>query len=162
MDIELLFSVVARSFNRMEVHSSRFSPTIKVIDLGDGSGKREMVLPSQLANRNVLVEVNAGALSQSQVVYANSMKVTVVDSFGQLQVTSLEGRRTVEQAYVKVFARHQDGKVKFFKDGYTDLRGQLDYASLSTSDLQSVQRFSILVMHPERGALIREVAPPKR
>ncbi len=161
MDIELLFS---RSPFVQQDGSALIAiqPNHKeAIDLGDGNGKREMVLPSQLANRNVLVEVNAGALSQSQVVYANSMKVTVVDSFGQLQVTSLEGR-PVEQAYVKVFARHQDGKVKFFKDGYTDLRGQLDYASLSTSDLQSVQRFSILVMHPERGALIREVAPPKR
>ena len=56
----------------------------------------------------------------------------------------------------------RDGSVKFYKDGYTDLRGRFDYASLSTNDLDFVDRFSILVMDDEQGALIREVAPPKR
>ena len=35
--------------------------------------------------------------------------------------------------YVKVYGRAQDGSVKFFKDGYTDLRGKFDYVSLNTN-----------------------------
>jgi len=38
---------------------------------------------------------------------------------------------------VKVYARLKGGKVRFFKDGYTDLRGKFDYASLNSSDSQN-------------------------
>jgi hypothetical protein len=161
MDIELLFSrnpfvqqdggaLVAIQPNQKEQ-----------IEIADQRGNRALDIPKELANRNLLVEVTSGAITQSQVIYANSMNVTVVDSFGRLQVTFGNGQ-PVEKAYVKVYARNQDGQVRFYKDGYTDLRGQFDYASLSTNDLDSVQRFGILVLHPDRGALIREVAPPKR
>jgi hypothetical protein len=68
----------------------------------------------------------------------------------------------LEQAYVKVYARNKDGSVTFFKDGYTDLRGQFDYATLSTSALDQVNRFAILVLHETQGAIVREAAPPTR
>jgi len=80
----------------------------------------------------------------------------------RLQVSDSATRQPVEGAYVKVYARNQDGSVSFYTDGYTDLRGRYDYVSLSTSDLASVQRFSILVIDPERGATLEEAAPPTR
>jgi hypothetical protein len=64
--------------------------------------------------------------------------------------------------YVKVFARLADGTVKFHKDGYTDLRGRFDYASVSTPDRQPISRFAILVLSEERGALIQIAAPPQQ
>ncbi len=161
MDIELLFSrnpfVQQDGGALMAIQPNR----IETIALDLERGKRELNIPAELANRNVLIEVTSGGLSQTQVLYANSMDVTVVDSFGRLQVTAENGK-PVEKAYIKVYARHGGGQIKFFKDGYTDLRGQFDYASLSTNDLETVERFAILILHPERGALIREVAPPKR
>lgn len=161
MDIELLFSrnpfVQQDGGAAVAIQPNR----VETIELKEERGKRELPIPADFANRNVLVEVSAGALMRTQIVYSNSMDATVVDAFGRLQVTSGEGQ-PVEKAYVKVYARHHGGEVRFFKDGYTDLRGQFDYASLSTNDLDSVERFAILVIHPERGALIREVAPPKR
>ena len=81
---------------------------------------------------------------------------------GRLQTVSTSDRKPLTGAYVKVYARHQDGSSRFYKDGYTDLRGQFDYASLSTNDMETTQRFSILVLHPEHGAIIREVDPPKK
>jgi hypothetical protein len=48
----------------------------------------------------------------------------------------------------------------FYKDGYTDSRGRFDYASLSTSKLPNVERFSILLMSEANGAVVREAAPP--
>jgi len=66
------------------------------------------------------------------------------------------------KVYVKVFGKSQDGEVRFYKDGYTDLRGRFDYASLSTNELDNVARFAILVMSDTEGAIIRETAPPKR
>jgi len=63
---------------------------------------------------------------------------------------------------VKVFARRPGGELSFHKDGYTDLRGRFDYASLSGASDLPVERFSILVLSEKNGALIREVAPPQR
>ena len=90
------------------------------------------------------------------------------------------------KAYVKVYARLSNGTIRFFKDGYTDLRGKFDYASLNGSDsissphnlpasgaaadanfqmlqpqeLRSVEKLSILVLSEAHGALVREVNPP--
>ena len=54
------------------------------------------------------------------------------------------------------------GEVRFYKDGYTDLRGWFDYVSLSTDELDATEKFAILVASDEYGADIREAAPPKR
>jgi len=55
-----------------------------------------------------------------------------------------------------------NGQVRFYKDGYTDLRGKFEYASLNTNDLDQVQRFALLVIDPDAGAQIEEAAPPSR
>jgi len=41
--------------------------------------------------------------------------------------------------------------VVFYKDGYTDLRGRFDYASLNPESLKSVEKFSIFIMSDELG-----------
>jgi hypothetical protein len=94
----------------------------------------------------------------------------------------------VSKAYVKVYARLSNGTVRFFKDGYTDLRGRFDYASLNgpaqgqappfqqprdgapgngldyqmlkPAELAAVEKFAILVLSDTNGAATREVAPP--
>ena len=161
MDIELLFSrnpfVQQEGGSLMSIQPNR----METLPLADRKGKQEIALPKEFANRNVLVEVSYGAISQSRVLVSSAMDVTLADSFGRLQATSGNGK-PVDLAYTKVYARHKDGSVRFYKDGYTDLRGQFDYASLSTNDLDSVERFAILILHPELGAWIREAAPPKR
>lgn len=161
MDIELLFSrnpfVQQEGGSLMSIQPNR----METLPLAEKKGKQEIAIPKDFAARNVLVEVSSGALSQSQVLVSNAMDITLADAFGRLQATSGNGK-PVERAYTKVYARHKDGTIRFYKDGYTDLRGQFDYASLSTNDLDSVDRFAILILHPELGAWIREVSPPKR
>ncbi|MDX1927043.1 MAG: hypothetical protein SFV81_11025 [Pirellulaceae bacterium] len=162
MDIELLFSrnpFVARSGDTIPV----IEPNLREqLTLDNAVGSRRLELPTQLRNRNLLVEVTSRGISRSTVVTANSLAVTVVEPFGRVQVLSAQGRSPLEQAYVKVYARHKDGSIKFYKDGYTDLRGQFDYATLSTSGLDTVDRFAILVLHDSQGAVVREAAPPTR
>ena len=77
-------------------------------------------------------------------------------------MTDPAGGRPLPKVYVKVYARLADGQVKFHKDGYTDRRGRFDYASVSTPEKQPIQRFAILALSDERGALIREAAPPQQ
>lgn len=161
MDLELLFS--RNPFVSREDDSPVIQPNLtQKVDFSIGAGERLLDVPEPLKNRNLLVEVSGGGLSRSQVLTANALNVTLMESFGQLSVLSEEGRGPVEGAYVKVYARHNDGSVKFFKDGYTDLRGRFDYATLSTSDLNTTKRFAILVLDPQLGAVVQEAAPPTR
>ena len=64
-------------------------------------------------------------------------------------MTHEKTRKPLPKVYTKVYARMKDGSVKFFKDGYTDLRGRCDYTSLSTNDLDHVTKFSLLVLSEE-------------
>jgi hypothetical protein len=77
-------------------------------------------------------------------------------------VSRTSDQRALSATYVKVYARKQGGDVAFYKDGYTDLRGWFDYATLSTNDLDHVERFAILVCSDQSGAAILEATPPAR
>ena len=71
-------------------------------------------------------------------------------------------RRPLSQTYVKFDAQRKEGTVKFRKDGYMDLRGRFDYSFFSTKALDVFQRFSVLILHDEHGAMVKEVAPPRQ
>ena len=77
-------------------------------------------------------------------------------------MTDAAGGKPLPKVYVKVYAQLADGRVKFHKDGYTDLRGRFDYASVSTPERSPVERFAVLVLSDDRGATIREAAPPQQ
>ncbi len=109
-----------------------------------------------------MVEALAGGLRQTQAYYANTLKVQMIETYGQVVVTHAESRKPVPGAYVKVYARTRNGEVKFFKDGYTDLRGRFDYASLNTNELEQADRLALLILSDAFGAVVREAAPPKR
>ncbi len=162
VDLELLFSktpFVREDLATMAmVEPTRSEP----IELDAKDGIRQFKLDDRLARQTLLVEVVAGAARSTTLYYGGILSAYVSQGFGQLQVSDSATRQPVEGAYVKVYARHQDGSVSFYKDGYTDLRGRYDYVSLSTGDIAMIQRFSILVIDPERGATLQEAAPPTR
>ena len=109
-----------------------------------------------------MVEVVADGRRVSKPCFAHELAVQVVETYGQVRVTHRKSKAPVPKVYVKAYARQQDGTVRFFQDGYTDLRGRFDYSSLSTDDLDRVDRFALLVMSDEHGAVVREAAAPKR
>jgi hypothetical protein len=119
-------------------------------------------LPDDLVRRNILVEVSAGGKTRAQPYYANAMDVKMNENYGQLRVTDAASGKALPKVYVKTYVRLADGTVKFYKDGYTDLRGRFDYASVSAPERSAPARFSILVLSDDRGALIREAAPPQQ
>jgi hypothetical protein len=158
MDIELLFS--RQPFVGSDV--SRFS----FIE----PGHREMLAapapdarvawPAHLRGKNVVVEAVSAGLRKAKVHYANDLATNLAHQYGQLRVQRASDRRALPSTYVKVYARRHDGAVAFYKDGYTDLRGWFDYATLSTSELDTVERFAILVCSDQAGAAILEAGPP--
>jgi hypothetical protein len=162
MDIELLFS---RS-PFLQDGAAQFSfirPVLsQSVELPAGKEMLAVGLPKEFHARNVMVEALAAGLRKTQAYYANTLKVQMIEAYGQLAVTHAESRKPVPGAYVKVYMRTKSGEVKFFKDGYTDLRGRFDYASLNTNELDNAERLAVLLLSPDLGAVVREAAPPNR
>ncbi|MCE9531461.1 MAG: hypothetical protein K8T89_10125 [Planctomycetes bacterium] len=161
MDVELLFSrnpFVQQSGSQFASIRPNFTREIK---LPNGQTKMAIPLPDDLVKRNVLVEVVAAGKTHSAAYYANAMEVKFTENYGQVRVVS-DQAKPLQKVYVKVYAKLADGSVKFHKDGYTDLRGRFDYVSVNTPERQAIERFAVLVLSEDSGALIRDVAPPQR
>jgi hypothetical protein len=160
MDVELLFS--RQPFVQSDV--SRFS----FIEPGHRervtapSAEHRVPWPAQLRGKNVVVEAVGAGLRKAKIHYANDLATNVAHQYGQVRVQRASDRGALAATYVKVYARQQNGTVAFYKDGYTDLRGWFDYATLSTDELDRVERFAILVASDHAGAAIFEAGPPPR
>lgn len=162
MDIELLFS---RKPFVQEV-SGQFSVIrpneTQILDLKGSDAELELNLPEKFSDSNVMVEISAAGIVRSQAYYPHSLAVSLAEQYGQVRISQQKTGRPLAKVYVKVYSRMKDGQVIFYKDGYTDLRGKFDYASLSTDQLDQVDRFAILIMSESNGSLVREAAPPAR
>jgi hypothetical protein len=164
VDVELMFSrnpFLGKSQSRLAVIEPNVKTSIDVESKATWE-QTQWKVPEEFKNRNMILEVVSGGIVRSIPLYSNSLSVNLSVPFGRLQVLGATNKHPIEGVYVKVYAKHNDGGIRFYKDGYSDLRGVMDYASLSTSDLTSVSRFAILVMHPEYGAWIQECDPPTR
>lgn len=162
MDIELLFS--RNPFVQQFSGQFSFIRPNATLTVALPADQKSLVfdLPEQFHNSNVLVEITAAGQIKTAASYSNAMTLQVIENYGQLRVTTANPGKPISKAYVKVYAQMHDGSVRFFKDGYTDLRGRFDYSSLSTSDLDNVTKFSLLVISDAHGAIIREATPPRQ
>lgn len=162
VDLELLFSktpFVQDDLGRMAtVRPGR----TELLTLDQSDGIANYRIEGGLARQTLLVEVVSGSARSTALYYGGQLDTYVSEGFGQLQASDAETGQPIAGAYVKVYGKQPDGTASFYKDGYTDLRGRFDYASLSTNELESVQRLAILVLDPERGASLHDVAPPTK
>ncbi len=120
-----------------------------------------IALPRDYHSNNVLIEITSAGKTIAHAYYANELNIQVSENYGRLQVLHAKDQRPLSKVYVKVFAEI-NGQSKFYKDGYTDLRGKFDYLSLSTGEIDQATRFSVLVLSEEFGAAVREVKPPRQ
>ncbi len=133
----------------------------RTVDLPAGRTTITVDLPEDL-KKNLIVEAVADNLRRTQAYYPNTLRVHLIEAFGQLLVTHADTLAPIPGAYVKVYARLPNKQVKFYKDGYTDLRGRFDYASIQDPTLARAERLAVLVLSEDLGAVIREVTPPKK
>ncbi|WP_395736053.1 autotransporter-associated beta strand repeat-containing protein [Prosthecobacter sp.] len=148
----------------------------------------DVALPAEFAKANVLVEVLGAGQRKTQAYHANTLKVALTENYGRLEIRDATTDKPLAKAYVKVYARLNNGTVRFFKDGYTDLRGRFDYASLNgpengapqpvpyegapangldyqmlkPAELQQVEKLALLILSDTHGATVKEVQPPGR
>lgn len=162
LDVEFAFS--ARPFASNDGTSAAFvQPNLRETRaLPAGGHELAFELPERFTSKNVLVEVRGAGLVRSRTYFANALQVRFLESWGQVAVSEAGGDAPLPKTYVKVFAKLANGTVRFHKDGYTDLRGRFDYASVSDDPNLGADRYAVLVLDDERGAVIREVAPPVR
>jgi len=162
MDVELLFS--RNPFVQAQTGQFAYIRPNETAMLKLDPAKTALVfdLPEKFHNSNVMVEIIGGGVAKAQAYYANALALQVIETYGQVKIANEKTNKPLPKVYVKVYARMKDGQTKFYRDGYTDLRGRFDYASLSTNELDNVERFSLLVLSDTDGAVVREAAPPKR
>ncbi|MAG63460.1 MAG: hypothetical protein QGI93_04065 [Planctomycetota bacterium] len=132
---------------------------LDTLALPEENGTLTLDLPADLRSSNVLVEARAGGIVRRQAYYANTLRVQMIESYGQVKVTDAATGKPLPKAYVKVYVL-DSGTVRFHKDGYTDLRGRFDYVSVSAMRSHGIERYAILVLDKTHGAVIREVQPP--
>jgi len=162
MDIELLFSrnpFVQQFSGQFSYIRPNQTQTVKLDPKGT---TLSFDLPQRFHSSNVLVEIRAGGMKKAEAYYSHSLALQVIENYGHLKIAQADTGKPWPKTYVKAYARMRGGDVRFYKDGYTGLRGRFDYASLSTDELARVERFSLLVMSEDSGAVVREAAPPKR
>ena len=161
MDVEFLFS--ANPFVRGEVgQSSLVEPNrVEVVSLAGAERSTTIPLPADLVGSNLFVEVRGAGIARRGTYFSSRLTVQGLERYGQLRVVDSEALRPIPRAYVKVYGM-AGGNVRFIKDGYTDLRGRFDYASVSGYEGPPVTRYSVLVLHEDAGATITELAPPIR
>ena len=162
LDVEFAFS--AQPFAGPDGASAAFvKPNFQETRTLDKAGTQlTYELPQQFWQKNVLVEVRAGGLVRSRQYFANALDVQFLESYGQVAVSEPKSDKPLAKTYVKVFARMPDGRVRFHKDGYTDLRGRFDYVGVSDDPNRGATRYAVLVLDEQRGAVIREINPPVR
>ncbi len=160
MDVELLFS--RQPFVQSDVSRFSFIEPGSRETITSPQAKHRVPWPAKLRGKNVVVEAVGAGQRKAKVHYANDLTTSIANQVGQVRVSRASDQRALSATYVKVYAKKRGGDVAFYKDGYTDLRGWFDYASLSTSDLDHVERFAILVCSDQAGAAILEAAPPTR
>jgi hypothetical protein len=160
MDVELLFS--RQPFVQSDVSRFSFIEPGHREQLTQLPPELRVPWPASLRGKNVVVEAVGAGLRKAKVHYANDLVTNVANQVGQLRITKASDQAVLPATYVKVYARKHGGHVAFYKDGYTDLRGWFDYATLSTDDLDHVERFAILVASDVAGATIVEASPPAR
>ncbi len=160
MDVELLFS--RQPFVASDVSRFSFIEPGHRDRLADLAGEHRVPWSAALRGKNVVVEAVGAGTRRAKVHYANDLATTLANQYGQIRVQRASDQAAMPATYVKVYARKRGGAVAFYKDGYTDLRGWFDYASVSTTDLDDVERFAILVCSDAAGAAILEANPPAR
>lgn len=184
------FSFSASPFSREESGTFRLIKAAVSLEkeVPEGAAEVFVPIPESLAANSLMVEVLGAGLRKSAAYSATRMRVDFAENYGRLDVRDTEGKLPQAKVYVKVYARLPGGAVRFFKDGYTDIRGRFDYASLNGSlreiqpglrepvppaagtdippiqpgEVARVQKFAVLVLGETGGSVIRELNAPSR
>ena len=162
IDIEILFSrspFVKKTKVDFDLVKSEKEQKIKVKN-EPKENKYLLKIPDELKNKNFYIEVSSGKKKENEIYNSSLLKYSIIESIGEIKVMTPE-LKPLPKVYVKCFCETNDEAIKFYKDGFTDLRGKFDYVSLNTDLVNEVNKFSILMVSQEYGSIIATCNPPK-
>mgnify|MGYP000850437967 FL=1 len=163
IDLEVLFSLkpfILQDTAQFDIIEPNYSNKWEL----DLTGSvREFDLNKKVGARCCMIEAKNSdcQLRESVINFICALKSLLYEEIGNIDVyIGGNPKMFVYGVYIKVFAQMKNGTEEFYKDGYTDISGRFDYASISVDKLKHVKRFAILVSHPIHGSKILECKPP--
>lgn len=131
-------------------HCQKFDVTSQEGEEYDNS---VITIPEELVNNNLVVQVTGGDMTQVLRYFPSKMRIYILENIGEIKVKN--DNKPLSKVYVKCFARKSiSSSPVFYKDGYTDLRGTFDYASLLIEKQTNYYEFALMVYSEEFGGLI--------
>lgn len=129
IDLEIMFSMNPFSF--LSSQYSAFNQPNHIVKLSlDSKEKRTLVPLKDFSDKNIFIEVQREGKERILLHHVPSSFVHLLEEEeGKLKLYDPQSKSSISKAYVKVFARSNNGGVVFFKDGYSDIRGQFDLGS---------------------------------
>lgn len=162
-DLEVLFSKSpflsqdSKNFSYVSPYESQVITTTKSAQIQAVTQE----IPESLRKFNLYVQVTAGSYSKTLSYFPTNLGVRIQENYGIVKIHDSVTGRPLPKVYVKCFTREHNGSVKFYKDGYTDIRGSFDYARLNVDKLDSIDKFSILVVgDQEQGLVVKQCGKP--
>ena len=156
IDLEILFSKNPFLIKNTESFSYVKANAEFKLEL---SGNSKSVPLDAFQGKNVLIEVDYKTYVVSKSHFSNMLAVNCIERFGVIKVMNSD-RRPRPAAYVKAYVKRKNGTIEFYKDGYTDIRGKMDYVSLNTDTLSTIDKFALLIVDDELGSMVLEANPP--
>lgn len=130
-----------------------------MVDLPKSDKNVTVDLPATLHDKSSVVEVIGGGMTVSKPNYDNHLRIEISAKLRQIRVFDKTTNKAISKAYVKVYGQTPDSpEGRFIKDGYTDLRGRFDYATVSSDEMKFVKSLAILVLSPSAGADVLEIS----
>jgi hypothetical protein len=161
MDLELLFSQRPFGLQAFRERPPMHPNQEIVLELGPGEGAHALEIPGALRGKPLLIEATCGEARATAAHTESALVVQLSEAYGHLRVAHAPTGAPLPRVYIKVYAQDPGGAVRFHKDGYTDLRGRFDYASVSGAPAQPA-RFALLLLSDDHGSSLREVNAPTR
>jgi hypothetical protein len=159
LDVEPLFSRSPfKTAAAMQVTQVR-AEVEQIVTVND-AGFVMVEVPAQLRKQALAVEIVAGGQRQVLNQFAEALEIRLSPGNGQLQVIDPSTDKPLPTTYVKVYCLDMNDTISFYKDGYTDLRGRFDYASLGTQAFLQMKKFALYISHETAGSTVREVLAP--
>lgn len=66
----------------------------------------QIPMPAKLKNQNMVIEINGGDKQEFKTYYSNTLKVSLLESYGELKVSHSETNAALPRTYVKVYGQH--------------------------------------------------------
>jgi hypothetical protein len=136
-----------------EIHKLTHSPDFQ---------SQTIPIPTNLQTINLLIRVVDDSKQSNMLKYVPfKLNSSLNERYGILKLTDIKTGKPIPKVYVKCFCKNSSGTVKFYKDGYTDLRGSFDFAAVSSNNADDAESFKILVTSKEFGSEIFTAKPPQ-